>query len=282
MPTRSPILRFNRETLVLFVCLAASVTLLALPLTARIAVANQLERLLVKPFVALLAPGQDEMRLRRENARLRAEVTRLELLLADGEGFPGDAPRLSGPAIAPALLGDLVPCRVVMRARQRFVTMLKIESLEDAGWAEWQPVISRAGYLGRIREVVNEREAWVELMTAPDFALGVEFARTGLLGILVPRAGRFVVEMVGRDEDVAIGDVIVTSGVVERDFWNRLDRDTPAVTPPGIPVGVVADLPEPAMGQIFKTIVVKPAARFSHNEPVFVVTPVGSGGVAPR
>ena len=105
MPTRSPILRFNRETLVFVVCLAASVTLLALPLTARIAVANQLERLLVKPFVALLAPGQDEMLLRRENAQLRAEVARLELLLADGEGMPGDPPRLAGPAIAPALLG---------------------------------------------------------------------------------------------------------------------------------------------------------------------------------
>jgi len=282
MPTRSPILRITRETLVLIVCVAASVTLLTLPLESRIVVANQLERLLIKPFVLLVAPGHEESRLRRENDDLQAEVARLDLLLRSVEGTPPDAPRLTGPAILPAMLGDLLPCRVVMRVRQRFVTMLKIESLEDADWVEWQPVLSSTGYLGRIRAVVNAREAWVELMASPDFALGVQFERTGILGIVVPRSGRFLVEMVGRDEDVRVGDVIVTSGIVERDFWHRLQPDTPVVTPPGIPVGVVSGLPDPAMGEIFKTIEIKPAAQFSHNEPVFVVMPVVSGGAGRR
>ena len=93
-----------------------------------------------------------------------------------------------------------------MRERGRFATMIKIESLVPVAWEPWLPVISQAGYLGRLRSIINEREAWVELLTAPDFALGVEFERTGLLGVLRPRADSFVVEMVGRDEDVRVGD----------------------------------------------------------------------------
>jgi rod shape-determining protein MreC len=152
--------------------------------------------------------------------------------------------------------------------------MIKIRSVEPMDMQAWQPVVSGSGYLGRVRTVISANEAWVELLTAPQFALGVEIERTGLLGVLRPRADRFVVEMVGRDEDVQVGDRLVTSGIAEI----REGADDPgnaALTPRGFPVGTIVAVTSPSE-QIFKEIVVEPAASFKYNETVFVATPLGS------
>ena len=143
-------------------------------------------------------------------------------------------------------------------------------------WEPWLPVISQAGYLGRLRSIINEREAWVELLTAPDFALGVEFERTGLLGILRPRADSFVVEMVGRDEDVQVGDRAHHLGPGRDPPQRARTPAPPRLTPRGFPVGIVSRVDAPS-DQIFKVIEVEPAASFDRNETVFVVTPLGGG-----
>jgi hypothetical protein len=202
-------------------------------------------------------------------------VAELELLATTGERMQRDAGRMAGPALDPGYEGDLVPCRVIMRQRARFATMIKVHSLVPVNWKPWQPVISSAGYLGRLRLVINDREAWVELLTAPEFALGVEIERTGLLGVLRPRGNRFVVEMVGRDEDVRPGDTVITSGIAEiRE--GASDPGAAAPTPRGFPVGTIVETSSPS-DQIFKLIVVDPAASLDFNESVFVVTPLAPG-----
>ena len=203
------------ELLTFVVCVALSVTLLVLPSGTRILVADRLGLVLTSPYWKARDFGQDILRTRDDNAWLKKRVAEMELLAATGERMQRDAGRLAGPALDPGYDGDLVPCRVVMRQRARFATMIKVHSLLPVAWRPWQPVISSAGYLGRLRSVINDREAWVELITAPDFALGVEIERTGLLGVLRPRGDRFVVDMVGRDEDVQVGDTVITSGIAE-------------------------------------------------------------------
>jgi len=151
--------------------------------------------------------------------------------------------------------------------------MIKIQSLVPVNWQPWQPVISSKGYLGRLRTVISGNEAWVELLSAPDFALGVELDRTGLLGVLHPRADRFVLEMVGRDEDIQVGDLVITSGIAEiregglEGLGDRTLR--------GFPVGVVSQVSSPS-DMIFKEIVVQASAKFDYNETVFVVLPYWS------
>ena len=65
------------------------------------------------------------------------EIPALTLRRPDGTGPLGavvteirlrDAERMAGPALDPGFTGDLVPCRVVMRQRGRFATMIKIQS----------------------------------------------------------------------------------------------------------------------------------------------------------
>jgi len=260
------------EILTLVVCVALSVTLMTLPSGTRILVADRLGLVLTSPYLRMRDFGQDVLVVRDDNAWLKNRVAELELLAATGVRIQRDADHMAGPALDPGYDGDLVPCRVVMRQRARFATMIKVHSLIPVAWRPWQPVISSAGYLGRLRAVINDREAWVELLTAPDFALGVEIERTGLLGVLRPRGDRFVVEMIGRDEDVQPGDLVITSGIAEiRE--GAADPGGSALTPRGFPVGTIVETSSPS-DQIFKRVVVDPAASFEFNETVFVVTPL--------
>ena len=266
-------LRGESLTLVVFVVL--SVTLMILPSDTRILVADRLGLVLTSPYWRVRDFGQDVFQIRDDNAWLKKRVTEMELLVATGERIQRDADRMAGPALDPGYDGDLVPCRVVMRQRARFATMIKVHSVIPVAWRAWQPVISSEGYLGRLCSVINDREAWVELMIAPEFALGVEIERTGLLGVLRPRGDRFVLEMIGRDEDVQLGDTVITSGIAEiRE--GAADPGGAVLTPRGFPVGTIVEAFSPSE-QIFKQIVVDPAASFGFNETVFVVTSLAPG-----
>ncbi len=264
------------EILTLFICVAMSVILLALPTDSRIRVADRLGLVLTSPYWRVRNFGEDVLRTRDENAWLRQRVSELELMAEAGDRMVRDADRMAGPALDPGFDGELIPCRVIMRQRSRFATMIKIQSLVPVDWRPWQPVISSHGYLGRLRTVISKNEAWVELLSAPDFALGVEMERTGLLGVLHPRSDRFVLGMVGRDEDIRVGDLVITSGISEiREGGD--DEASTGVTPRGFPVGTVALVSSPS-DMIFKEIVVQPSAKFDYNETVFVVIPYKDPG----
>jgi rod shape-determining protein MreC len=127
--------------------------------------------------------------------------------------------------------------------------------------------------IGRVREVVSPREVWVELLTAPDLALGCELERNGLLGILRPRGGDFILDMVGRDEDVRVGDRVLTSGIAELAEAGGGEQ-TQALFPRGLPVGVVQRVESPA-DQLFLDISVAALASLRRSDVVFVVTEPG-------
>jgi len=264
------------DLLVLAGCVALSLFLLFLDAESSARLAQHLSGVLGSP-VAAVEEFYDSARDRSaEIARLRERVVQLEMQAATVDRIQRDADRMAGPALEAGFTGDLVPCRVVMRQRSRFATQIKIRSLEPVAWRQWQPVISQAGYLGRVRTVLDEYEAWVDLLSAPDFALGVEVLRTGVLGVLRPRGDRFVVELVGRDADVQPGDELVTSGVAE--VSAPVLADDVARTARGFPVGTVLSA-ERVDEEIFKQITVVPAASFDVNETVFVVVdlPAGTG-----
>ncbi|MCP4292137.1 MAG: rod shape-determining protein MreC [bacterium] len=255
---------------VLVVCVGLSILLLSLPKENSIRVADRLGLILTSPYWQVRNFGEDVLRTRDENTLLQERILSLELMAQANERMVRDAGRMAGPALDVGFSGELVPCRVIKRQRSRFATMIKIQSLEPVAWQPWQPVLSGKGYLGRLRTVINDHEAWVELLSAPDFALGIEIDRTGLLGVLHPRSGRFVVDMVGRDEDVKVGDLIITSGIAEVREQAAENRDSSTLR--GFPVGVVSQVSSPSE-MIFKEIIVQPTAQFEYNETVFVVVP---------
>jgi len=256
------------DVIVCGLCALVSIVLLLLPERTQIQVAHGLSAVLINPWLEVHNFGEDVLRVRADNERLGAQVQTLELQLAAVRRQASDAARAAGVALPDEFAAPLAPCRVIARKRARQATMIQIRSREPLAWQADLPVITARGVLGRLHTIIGPQAAWVELLSAPDMALGVEFERTGLVGVLRPRADRFVVELVGRDEDVLPGDVVITAGIAEvREEAGGPVRDP---VPRGLRVGVVQQVSAPSE-QIFKEISVQLLADFTHNETVYVV-----------
>ena len=256
------------DGVVCVLCILLSLTLLLMPDRAQVKTAHALSTVLVNPWLEIRNFADDVLRVRADNARLGAEVQTLQLRLGSLERRVADEVRGAGPALPPGCDEPLVPCQVTARKRARLATMIQIRSLKPVAWRPELPVITAEGFLGRLHTIIDDRSAWVELLSAPDMALGVEFERSGLVGVLRPRAGRYVVELVGRDEDVLPGDRIITAGIAEVRTVPGGEVNDPV--PRGLKVGVVRQVSAPSE-RIFKEITVQPFAEFRRNETVYVV-----------
>lgn len=170
--------------------------------------------------------------LERENDRLREQVAEVD---ASGIG-QSDAERqlaeLSESLDLP-FAGDVpqVTARVIAGPRSNFSYAIEIDKGSGAGLAEGMPVVTGGGLAGRLVQVTGD-SARVELITDPDFRVGVRLAESGALGTASGQ-GRdkplTIDSSIAPDTEVDEGTGVVTSGV---------DR---SAYPPGIPVGTVAD-----------------------------------------
>ncbi len=117
-------------------------------------------------------------------------------------------------------------------------------------------VIAPEGVVGRI-VVPSARSAKVQLLIDRNAAAGVIVERTRAQGVVVGGGDdRLQMQYVSEVSDLAVGDVVVTSGI-----------DT--IYPKGLIVGRIEVVEK--NGPAFKRIVVKPAVDFSRLEEVLVV-----------
>ena len=131
-------------------------------------------------------------------------------------------------------------------------------------------VIAPAGVVGRV-VVPSARSAKVQLLIDRNAAAAVVVERSRAQGVVVGGDNdRLQMQYVSEASDVAVGDLVVTSGI-----------DT--IYPKGLVVGKVETVEK--NGPAFKRIVVKPAVDFSQIEEVLIVltpTPAkeATGGVS--
>ena len=131
-------------------------------------------------------------------------------------------------------------------------------------------VIAPAGVVGRV-VVPSARSAKVQLLIDRNAAAAVIVERSRAQGVVVGGDNdRLQMQYVSEASDVAVGDLVVTSGI-----------DT--IYPKGLVVGKVETVEK--NGPAFKRIVVKPAVDFSQIEEVLIVltpTPAkeATGGVS--
>lgn len=257
------------EVLTFVLCLVLSLLMLLLPVEVRINVADRLSSVVTDPYYRVRNFVEDVFRVRRENAELQSRLLGIELRLAERDRRVRDQAREIVNDFESDPSGALWPCEVVARKRGRYAQMIKIRSESPLPWLPYQPVITPRGLLGRIRLITSPQTAWVELLAAPEVAIGCELERNGLLGILRSSGGKYILDMVGRDEDVQLGDHIITSGLAEVVAIGEGERDL-AMMPRGLPVGRVVEVSSP-LDELFKRITVEPYAEFDVNERVFVV-----------
>ena len=198
-----------------------------------------------------------------ENRRLEERVRYLEMLLQERSHLAREAERLRG------LLGlrEILPMEtlvagVVSRDGVPWFRTLTIDRGTADGVALNSPVVSPTGVVGRVI-AVGPHAARVQVLLDRDSAAGVLIERSRVSGVVSGQVvqpetgtGVLILKYVSERADVAIGDVVVTSG---------FDR----IYPKGLVVGRISYVGEGA--GLLKEIRVEPSARFERLEEVLVV-----------
>jgi len=153
-----------------------------------------------------------------------------------------------------------VAARVVSGPRSNFSHAVQIDKGRDDGLAVGMPVVTASGLVGRVSQASGS-EATVQLLTDPDFQVGVRLAGTPELGTARGR-GRdeplTADTAIDQDAEIADGSGLVTSGV---------DR---SAYPPGIPVGRVTST-RPGSGGLALDLVIEPLADVDNLSYVSVM-----------
>jgi rod shape-determining protein MreC len=184
--------------------------------------------------------------LEAENDRLRAELAESEAADIGQSDAEQQLADLSTSLDLP-FARDIpkVTARVLSGPRSNFSHAIEIDKGSDDGLAVGMPVAAGGGLVGRITQVTGGG-AQVELITDPEFRVGVRLATTGALGTARGQ---------GRDEplrvdsslnprtEVAADTGVVTSGVDRSAF------------PPGIPVGRVTETRQGSGGLALELVV---------------------------
>ncbi len=216
-------------------------------------------------YVYLVEVKADNQRLAYENARLADRVRHLEQADVDARRLR----RLLG--LREAVPGDFVSAQVVAKDLNTFFRIATV-ALDRAGHdvRSKMPVISQDGVVGQVQRVAGDR---VEVQLAVDASSGIDVidessgARGFVVGTGDPARYACRVELVQRTDEVAVGDLLVTSGV-GRAF------------PRGVPVARVTRVEKREFG-MYQTVEAKPTVDFSRLEEVLVLTSPPTDEVTP-
>jgi rod shape-determining protein MreC len=214
-----------------------------------------------KPFRNAWHGVTDYEDLRDENERLRAQASNGEAGGVRATDAEEQLAELSAALDLPYAAGvPTVAARVVSGPRSNFSHAVVIDKGTDDGVDVGMPVVTGAGLVGRISQA-SGTQSTVELLTDPDFRVGVRLANTGQLGTAAGQ-GRdepmTVDTALDIDADVARGTGLVTSGV---------DR---SAYPAGIPVGKVTSTRQ-GSGGLALDLVIEPLADIDNLSYVSVM-----------
>lgn len=190
--------------------------------------------------------------LRAENEALRARNVELEESALTTERLQGlldlqDVYNLQSTA-----------ARIISGASDSWSSTVTLDKGSSAGLAVGMPVTSSAGIIGQIVEcgpatstvlLLTDESSSVSAMVQSNRAQGMVEGSVG---------GGLSLTLVPSDATVAVGDVVVTSGLG-------------GVFPKGLPLGEVTSV-ESVPGAAYLTITVEPFAHAESNEEVLVIT----------
>jgi rod shape-determining protein MreC len=196
--------------------------------------------------------------VRRENRQLKAEIRTLRMANSQYREMLATQERIRELLqFKQAVDLPVVPAEVIGRDPTGWFKSILIDKGKQAGLSLDMPVVNAYGVVGRIVSV-SPNYAKVLLIIDQNSAIDCLIQRSrdrGMLKGLVTEMCKL--DYVVKSEDIAVGDVVVTSGLG-------------GVFPKGLPVGRVQKV-EDIAGELFKDIEIKPAVDFSKLEEVLVI-----------
>lgn len=201
-------------------------------------------------YLWLIDTEEQNKILRAENRRLQSELTdlqevrlanqRLRTLLdfREASGFSGVAARI-----------------IAVDASSLFRTVL-IDKGRQHGLREGLPVVVAEGVVGRVIKC-TPRQSRVLLVTDASSTAAALVQRSRTRAICRGQGDYLTLEFALRRDDIAIGDLIITSG-------------TGGIFPKGLVLGRTSDIEREAYG-LFQTVTVIPEVDFTRLEEVLVL-----------
>ncbi len=209
-------------------------------------------------------------RLRGENDDLRRRLAGAEQRLAELEEAAAENAELRELlGLTESLEMDLLPVRILSRDPSNFTWEFGVDAGTDDGLAVGMPVVGSAqgaGALAGTVVAVGSDSATVRMIVDPRSSVVALDQQSRALGLIQGQpGGQLVMVQVDVTDRLAVGDTVITAGLVLGDDVARSDY------PRGLLIGHVADV-EPDPNALTQTGFVRPALDFGRLDRLLVVT----------
>jgi rod shape-determining protein MreC len=246
---------------------------------AQAAVASALQPLTIavervaRPFRDAYGWTSDLFHARSENERLRAENEQLRQAYLQAESALQsnvELKKLLEFVEAPTFPSQYtaVNTSVVSRPARAFEQVVVLPVGTDDGVEQDAPVVTADGLVGRVT-YVTPNSARVTLLTDESSAVSARDVLTGATGLVEPGQSddSLVMTRVRKEDNIEVGDEIVTSG------WTS--GDLSSLYPKNIPVGVVTSVGTTDT-DLYQQVQIAPGVDFASLDAVAVLIPSGS------
>ncbi len=200
----------------------------------------------------------DLLDVRCENIALRKSVKRLnERIVAGNEALLANARMKALLDLKATLPLQSLAVSVIGEDSSAWFKTLVVDRGSADGLAEGMPVVAAGGVVGRLVKVAPQSSR-VLLLTDHASAIAALVQRSRARGVVRGAGGgRCSLEFTVRDEDVKVGDTVISSGVG-------------GVFPKGLPIGEVTMVKKGEYG-VFQTIEVRPTVNLGKLEEMLVL-----------
>lgn len=234
--------------------------------------ANVIERIVIGVFAPILKPAAQVsgffedawdgyislVNVKRENIRLHDEIKELNARIVAGnealksnqrlESLLGMKDKVKVPTLSASVVGEDV---------SSWFRTVVIDRGSSSGVRDGMAVVAADGVVGQIIKVAPSTSR-VLLFTDHASGIAATIQRSRARGVVKGKEGGLCsMEFTTRDEDVKVGDLVISSGVG-------------GVFLKGLPIGEVTMVKRGEYG-IFQTVTIRPAVNMAHLEEVLVV-----------
>jgi rod shape-determining protein MreC len=165
------------------------------------------------PLTYLKGLFRDFSYLKEENTQLKKQLYEISLIHKSYQELINENKRLKSFLDLKETRKDIVTiAKVISKGSNKFMKTLWIDKGSNQGVQREFPVITFNGLVGKVISV-NSNFSEVLLLTDPNFSVAVRIERTRTEGILSGTGNGCLLKYIPLEEEILLGDRIITSGL---------------------------------------------------------------------